>query len=130
MTEAPAHSFRRMPVGAELSIDGQGTHFRVWTPQRRTVSVVFEGGSKAIELRREAGGYFSGCAPGVRWNQVQVRTGWGGPVPGSCLALSTGRSARLFGSGGSRRVRVVRRRLGWCAAARTSDLRASPGHVH
>ena len=65
MTEAPAHSFRRMPVGAELSIDGQGTHFRVWTPQRRTVSVVFEGGSKAIELRREAGGYFSGCAPGV-----------------------------------------------------------------
>lgn len=55
-----------MPVGAELRSDGEGTLFRVWAPQRRTVNVVFEGGRKAVELERETGGYFSRCVSGVR----------------------------------------------------------------
>jgi len=53
---------RRTPVGAEFMGSGRGTHFRVWAPQRRAVSVVFEGDQPSVELQREANGYFSGCA--------------------------------------------------------------------
>ena len=61
---------RRLPIGAE-PLPGGGTHFRVWAPKRRTVSVQLEGsdasaGSRApghalLPLEREADGYFSGA---------------------------------------------------------------------
>jgi maltooligosyltrehalose trehalohydrolase len=54
---------RRLPVGAEVLPQG-GTHFRVWSPKRERVEVVFEDGDeqKTLELEREEGGYFSALA--------------------------------------------------------------------
>jgi maltooligosyltrehalose trehalohydrolase len=58
---------RRLPVGAEVMSDG--THFRVWAPRRKRVSVVLEDAegepTKEIELMAEAEGYFSGGSPEV-----------------------------------------------------------------
>jgi maltooligosyltrehalose trehalohydrolase len=55
---------RRLPVGAEALPDGGGVHFRVWTPRRRRVEVVFESeaAEASFELEAEDGGYFSGLA--------------------------------------------------------------------
>src|SRR5512139_3632735 len=61
---------RRLPVGAEV-LAGGGVDFRVWAPRRTKVEVVIEGGPgfrqtnafRAVELNREAGGYFSGVDP-------------------------------------------------------------------
>ncbi len=53
---------RRLPIGAEVV--GDGVHFRVWAPSRRSVDAAIEGGG-AFPLDREAGGYFSGLARGV-----------------------------------------------------------------
>jgi len=56
-------------VGAEYSL-GRGVHFRVWAPERRGVSVVFEdaGGSErpGPVLEPEPGGYFAGTAEDAR----------------------------------------------------------------
>jgi maltooligosyltrehalose trehalohydrolase len=51
---------RRFPVGAEV-IPGEGVHFRVWAPRRRSVEVLAEG---AVALRAEERGYFSGLVTG------------------------------------------------------------------
>jgi maltooligosyltrehalose trehalohydrolase len=60
-SRAPAMTMtRRFPIGAEPT--GDGTHFRVWAPKRRTVEVVLENGL-AAPLEREPSGYFSGLAP-------------------------------------------------------------------
>jgi maltooligosyltrehalose trehalohydrolase len=50
-----------MQVGAEI-VAGEGVHFRVWAPQRRTVEVVIENESapQSFELQPEPNGYFSG----------------------------------------------------------------------
>ncbi len=53
---------RRIEVGAEVIENG--THFRVWAPRRRSVSVVFDGG-RDLSLREERGGYFSLFVEGV-----------------------------------------------------------------
>ena len=53
---------RRLPIGAEP--DASGTAFRVWAPERRTVSVCIEGGAE-YALRKEEHGYHSGHVPGV-----------------------------------------------------------------
>lgn len=60
---------RRLPVGAEPSSDG--THFRVWAPERQHVDVVLDPGTAdehVVALARESGpdGYWSGLVPGVR----------------------------------------------------------------
>lgn len=61
---------RRWPVGAEVRA-GAGTHFRVWAPAVREVTVVFEDGARALHLEHERGGYFSGLSaqagPGTRY---------------------------------------------------------------
>ena len=50
---------RRLPIGAEPFAVG-GTHFRVWAPKRREVTLVLEGrAGHEIPLEREAHGYFS-----------------------------------------------------------------------
>lgn len=49
---------RRLPVGAEL-IEG-GTHFRVWAPRAKKVSVVFESENRTADLAEYDSGYFSG----------------------------------------------------------------------
>lgn len=51
---------RSLPIGAE--VNGAGTHFRVWAPRCRTVSVVIESGQAVGEypLEAEADGYYSG----------------------------------------------------------------------
>lgn len=54
---------RRYPIGAE--VQGDGTHFRVWAPDRLHVEVVFESG-RGQELVPERGGYYSGFATGSR----------------------------------------------------------------
>lgn len=48
---------RRFPIGAEVC--REGTHFRVWAPERRKVEVLIEPDT-AYPLRREADGYHSG----------------------------------------------------------------------
>ena len=53
---------RRLEVGAEV-IPGEGVHFRVWAPGRRSVAVVLEGGpgpTGPVPLGPAAGGYFEG----------------------------------------------------------------------
>jgi maltooligosyltrehalose trehalohydrolase len=51
---------RRFPAGAEVQPHG-GTHFRVWAPDPRDVSLVIEGaaGPREIALEREPEGYHS-----------------------------------------------------------------------
>jgi maltooligosyltrehalose trehalohydrolase len=63
---------RRLPVGAEIQ-PGEGTHFRVWAPQRRKVEVVLESDgspsgvqASAVELSPEESGYWSVLAPSAR----------------------------------------------------------------
>ena len=57
---------RRLPVGAEVAPDG-GVHFRVWSPRRSRVEVVFETEDRqaATELHEEDGGYFSAHVRGT-----------------------------------------------------------------
>jgi maltooligosyltrehalose trehalohydrolase len=60
---------RRLPVGAEV-LPGGDVDFRVWAPRRKKVAVVIEAAGRAsddsqsqvVELRQEAGGYFSGSS--------------------------------------------------------------------
>jgi maltooligosyltrehalose trehalohydrolase len=68
---------RRLPIGAEPS--PEGTHFRVWAPAARSVSVVLaddrEASSNPAQLSAAAGGYFEGLIAGVSagaryWFQV------------------------------------------------------------
>lgn len=55
---------RHFPIGAEIS--PAGTHFRVWAPGRRTVTVQLQNDSgPRIVLLPEPGGYFSGFARGA-----------------------------------------------------------------
>src|SRR5438874_624450 len=80
-TRSPA---RRFPVGAEY-LGGGRTHFRVWAPASRRVTVVFddkqpgpaEAGPHLHPLDSEGDGYFSGvaaAAPGARY-QFRLDTG-------------------------------------------------------
>ncbi|HMF74504.1 MAG TPA: malto-oligosyltrehalose trehalohydrolase [Bryobacteraceae bacterium] len=56
---------RNIPVGAEFSVEAGGTHFRVWAPERQSVSVTFEDAHEPAALTREDNGYFSGFAAGI-----------------------------------------------------------------
>ncbi|MBV9498798.1 MAG: malto-oligosyltrehalose trehalohydrolase [Acidobacteriaceae bacterium] len=56
---------RRLPVGADPVPGGPGTHFRVWAPRRKSLSVVFDGDLAPLLLDREPHGYFSALAPNV-----------------------------------------------------------------
>jgi maltooligosyltrehalose trehalohydrolase len=51
---------RRLPVGAEVQADGS-THFRVWAPDPRTISLKLDRGtqSQVVALEREEHGYYS-----------------------------------------------------------------------
>jgi maltooligosyltrehalose trehalohydrolase len=53
---------RRRAIGAEVTADG--THFRVWAPERHEVNVVL--GEREYPLAREESGHFSGFVEGVR----------------------------------------------------------------
>src|SRR5689334_20749144 len=57
---------QRLPVGAEVRADGT-THFRVWAPRPRRVSLVLEGpaGARDIALTPEGDGYYSAIVEGV-----------------------------------------------------------------
>ncbi|HEX3314727.1 MAG TPA: alpha-amylase family glycosyl hydrolase, partial [Gemmataceae bacterium] len=56
---------RRMPIGAELVAGG--THFRVWAPEAKAVTVVFEDARLApVALAAEEHGYFSAMVPDIR----------------------------------------------------------------
>ncbi len=69
---------RRLPIGAEVSSDGE-VHFRVWAPRRRRVAVVLEPAADhpaarepvAVDLQPEEDGYFAGktaaAAAGTRY---------------------------------------------------------------
>lgn len=80
-----ARPARRFCVGAEYS-PGRGAHFRVWAPDRRRVSVVFEdaGGRETpgTELEAEEAGYFSGSAPEAKPGTLyRFRVDGEGPFP-------------------------------------------------
>jgi maltooligosyltrehalose trehalohydrolase len=58
---------RRLPIGAEAQADGS-THFRVWAPAPRRVSLVVERCHAApadVPLDDEGGGYYSALVPDV-----------------------------------------------------------------
>ena len=54
---------RRIPIGAEPV--GNGTHFRVWAPLRKSVQVLLPG-LDPVSLVREDGGYFSGLVESAK----------------------------------------------------------------
>ena len=49
-----------MPIGA--AVTENGTHFRVWAPDRRQVAVLLD---RPVALEPEGNGYFSALVPGV-----------------------------------------------------------------
>jgi maltooligosyltrehalose trehalohydrolase len=56
---------RRLPVGAEVQPDG-GTHFRVWAPEARTLTLRVSArtaGGREVALEREPHGYYSALVP-------------------------------------------------------------------
>src|SRR6185312_1624064 len=53
---------RRLPVGAE--VQDEGTHFRIWAPNRKRVAIVSEGG-RSRWLEPEGNGYHSVLIPGI-----------------------------------------------------------------
>lgn len=57
---------RRLPVGAEAQADGS-THFRVWAPDPRDVSleILEEGRPRSVALERGADGYYEALVSGV-----------------------------------------------------------------
>lgn len=57
---------RRLPIGAERAEHERGVHVRVWAPTHPRVTLVIEAPERReVVLRREAGGYHSGTAPGI-----------------------------------------------------------------
>ncbi|MEI9897085.1 MAG: hypothetical protein WDN28_25290 [Chthoniobacter sp.] len=72
-TQVLAPTARRQPIGAEVGKDG--THFRVWAPRSRKVSVKLGESSElardggTFELLAEADGYFSALVG-------EAKTGW------------------------------------------------------
>lgn len=59
-----------MPIGAEPSSktdasEANGTHFRVWAPQRKSVTAVFDKNRAPVAFDEEPGGYFSAFAEGI-----------------------------------------------------------------
>ncbi len=56
---------QRLPVGAEVSPEANGTHFRVWAPERKSVSAIFNDGHAPVAFDKEPGGYFSGFGEGI-----------------------------------------------------------------
>jgi maltooligosyltrehalose trehalohydrolase len=73
---------RRYPIGAEI-IGANETHFRVWAPKAKKVSIALE--HDTYPLSSEAGGYFAGTAPcggGARY-KFQVDDGDAFPDPAS-----------------------------------------------
>jgi maltooligosyltrehalose trehalohydrolase len=64
MQPMPPSTARRLPVGAEAGPDG--THFRVWAPNCRRVTLVLEDSDRPpVPLTGEPGGYFAASVPGV-----------------------------------------------------------------
>ena len=64
---------------------GNGVHFRIWAPIRKTIDVVIEGG-KPVRLSPEGSGYFSGLVEGARAGQryrLQPDSGEAYPDPAS-----------------------------------------------
>src|SRR5205809_860364 len=60
-------AWRRLPIGVEVSADGNA-HARVWAPRRKAVELVSYQGNevdKIVSLEAGACGYFSGAVPGV-----------------------------------------------------------------
>jgi maltooligosyltrehalose trehalohydrolase len=59
-------SNRQLPAGADI-VPGQGVHFRVWAPDRKSVEVMLPGEvTRFIPLHREPNdGYFSALIPGA-----------------------------------------------------------------
>jgi maltooligosyltrehalose trehalohydrolase len=59
------HRQRRYAIGAEVQPNG-GTHFCVWASRPKKVEVLLEAGPgapAAVQLERQAGGYFAGLVP-------------------------------------------------------------------
>ena len=60
-------AWRRLPIGVEVSADGNA-HARVWAPRRTSVELVTYSGdlvASVVPLEHEKDGYFSGVLPGV-----------------------------------------------------------------
>jgi maltooligosyltrehalose trehalohydrolase len=67
------------PVGAQVGFEG--THFRVWAPERRRVRAIVNGVGE-VELSKEAHGYFSGFLPGAsEGNRYGYEVDGEGPFP-------------------------------------------------
>src|SRR5262245_28952014 len=63
-----SHVCRRLPVGAELQPEGS-THFRVWAPEVRKVTVRVNSlnrGERELTLQSEPEGYYSALVPHAR----------------------------------------------------------------
>ncbi len=65
MSNPPTVPTRRMPIGAEPSLDAGGTQFRVWAPQHSAVTVIFEDSQPPAPLQNENNGYHFALLPNI-----------------------------------------------------------------
>ncbi|MFL6463941.1 MAG: malto-oligosyltrehalose trehalohydrolase [Bryobacteraceae bacterium] len=56
---------RSTPIGAEYISEENGTHFRVWAPGKKSVSVVFKDKYTPMKMNPEPNGFFEVFAPEV-----------------------------------------------------------------
>ena len=73
-------------LGAEYIPEENGTYFRVWAPEKKSIFVVFEDGRSPAEMSPEANGYFEVLALGARPGDLykfQVDGGEAYPDPAS-----------------------------------------------
>lgn len=71
-----------LPIGAETTPDGSGTRFRVWAPDHRDVTVIFESDHAPVALTAEGNGYFSGEAPAIAAGETyKFKLDGSGPFP-------------------------------------------------
>ncbi len=86
MSSSPVAPIRSTVLGVNHVTKENGTYFRVWAPERKSIHVVFEDGRAPVRMNRDSNGYFeafaSGAAPGDLY-KYEVDGGEAYPDPAS-----------------------------------------------
>ncbi len=86
MSSLPVAPIRSTVLGVKYVAEENGTYFRVWAPERKSINVVFEDGRAPVEMNPDSNGYFevfaSGAVPGDLY-RYEVDGGEAYPDPAS-----------------------------------------------